>query len=232
MAPLLVFDSTFPTSIMIGGTFDPEAKELVGGVSIPVCVKRLSRAEVDAIESAWMRLMEPPRGAAPAPVCAACQATGDKALAAAAEAARRRAWHEETEKERGAFVEQVVRDYVTLDAGLIEYLGKPITDGAGLVDVFYARKEVLAALAGEVYIQNRMVGIFAKNLNSLRVSGTGSAASAAPARSGNAQEPTAGNADSSSSAPAAGATGVSAAASADASPSSGRTTASDLSKVH
>lgn len=193
MAPLFEFNATLDSSITIGEK------------TLPLHIKRYSRAEVDAIEQLWTRLMIVPRGAAEVPP----KSSDDDARLAfiAAESKRIEDWNESTKVDRLAFWEQTIRDAITLDEGFIVFRGKPITDGAGLIEVFYARKDVLRALVTEVYEQNHLVGLFRKNLNSLRDSNTGSA-SRIPPRSGDEQGPAVNDAEPSSSASDDGATAV------------------------
>lgn len=191
MAPLFEFTNTFDSSITIGD------------VTVPLHVKRLSRAEVDAMEKSWAELMVAPKGSA-APgghgPCAKCGASADEQ----AEARRIEEWDTAVLKERLAFWESTIRECITLDDDLIINRGKSVTDGAGLIEIFYARKDVLRALVTEVYLQNHLVGLLVKNSKSPSASATGSAPSTqeGPAAAGSIPARTATNAASSNSAPA------------------------------
>jgi hypothetical protein len=127
----------------------------IGDAQLPVRIKRFSRAEMDAFEKRWNALIVPPRGSAELPA--------DET--AAREAAQL------------AFFEESIREAVTLDEGLVVDRGKAVTDGAGLIGVFHARKDVLSAFLVAIYTQNRLSGVLRKNLNSPHGSASGSAAS-------------------------------------------------------
>src|SRR5262249_17506934 len=84
--------------------------------------------------------------------------------------------------------------------GLVLDRGQDVTTGAGLIEVFHARKEVLGALLAAVLVENRLIGgLFPKNSNSPRASAGGSGAST-PAPGGALPGSTAPNAAASSSA--------------------------------
>jgi len=116
MAPLFVFDRVFDTRVTIADR------------TLPIHVKRLDRGELDALEASWASLMENPRGTAPDPMCAACaERIVDPVARLAANEERLRLWNEEIQGKRLALFEQVIRDYITIDAGLIEDCGQPVT---------------------------------------------------------------------------------------------------------
>lgn len=134
-----------------GDTFD--ATVAIGDVALPIHVKRFSRAEIDDFEKKWAALVAAPRGSAE--------------LTNAEKATR--------ESEQLAFFESSIRAYVTVDAGLLVNRHQPVTDGAGVIDMFYARKDVLSSFMAAIYVQNKLGGVIRKNLNSPRATDTGSA---------------------------------------------------------
>jgi hypothetical protein len=145
------------------------------GRPVPIKVTRYRRAESDEL---WRRSQElDRRGATPADP-AADEAFEAKSL---------------------AFFEEVISSSITLEEGVIVDRGESVTTGAGLIEIFYNRQDVLAALAASVIIENRMMPSLAKNSNSLRATGTGSARST-QARSEDASVSTAGSVAPSSSA--------------------------------
>lgn len=147
-----------------------ETTVVIFGRALPIKVKRYTRAQSDEL---WRRSQAfDPRGSAPTAV------NTDETL---------------------AFFAEVITSSITLDEGVFVDRGQSVTDGAGLIDVFYNRQDVLAALAASVIIENRMMPSLAKNSNSLRGTGTGSDRST-QARSEDASASTAGNAAPSSSA--------------------------------
>lgn len=97
---------------------------------------------------------------------------------------------EERQDRQLAFMEKTIVDNITLDEGLIRVNGEWVTTGAGLIDVFFSRADVLTTLVSEVMKQNTLQPLLAKNSNSPRVSATGSEASI-PTRGGDGQGPTA-----------------------------------------
>jgi hypothetical protein len=134
----------------LGDQFD--ATVPIGDVALPIHVKRFSRAEIDDFEKKWAAHMLDPRGSA--------ERTPE-------ELAQRDA-------ERLAFCEAAIRDYVTIDDGLLLDRGKSVTDGAGLIAMFYARKDVLSTILAAIYVQNRLGGVIRKNSNSPRATDAGS----------------------------------------------------------
>lgn len=175
-------------------TFDTTVA--IGDQQLPIHVKRFSRAEMEAFEKKWATLVATPRGTAE---------PDDAAIA-------------ERETKVLAFFDEGLREAITLDEGLVRDRGKWVTDGAGLIGVFHARKDVLANLLTAIYVQNKLSGVLAKNSNAPRASDGGSALSI-PARGGDAQGPTAGSVASSTTASNAAATDE-----ADPASSSGETT--------
>lgn len=180
MSPLLFeFHKTFDTTVAVGDK------------QLPIHIKRLSRAELDALRTEYDRVMVPPRGSAPVSAAAGSDAEVLRA-AQQAEADRLADWNTKIADDRLRFFEQVIRDDITLDAGLIEDDGKAVTDGTGLIGVFYARRDVLRDLIAAVYVENHLGTLLRKNSNSPRDSGTGSAPSS-QARGGDGPAPTASN---------------------------------------
>lgn len=179
MPALFAFKSTFNASIAIGDK------------TLPFHVKRLSRAELEAFQTDYERLAIVPRGSAPAP---AADAPLDPSAIKAAEDARVAAWTKDTEAERVAFYEHVIRDYITLDAGLVSVCDKDVTDGAGLFEAFISRKDVHFALVQAILTSNRLDDLFVKNLPSPRAS-DGSSGASIPSRGGDAQGSTAASAE-------------------------------------
>jgi|SRR5581483_5654467 len=176
----------------------------IGDAQLPIRVKRYSRAEMDAFEKKWAALIETPRGTA--------ELTDEQKA--------------DRERQQLAFIEDTIREAVTLDAGLVRDRDKDVTDGAGLIGVFHARKDVLSGLLGAVYAQNRLAGVIRKNSSSPRASEPGSAPST-QVRGGDKPAPTVGSAGRSDSATAADATAASSSTPAAAPASSG-----ELPKVH
>ena len=134
----------------LGDQFD--ATVTIGDVALPIHVKRFSRPEIDDFEKKWAAYMLDPRGSA--------ERTPE-------ELAQR-------EAERLAFCETAIREYVTVDAGLLLDRGKSVTDGAGLIAMFYARKDVLSSFLAAIYVQNKLGGVIRKNSNSPRATDAGS----------------------------------------------------------
>lgn len=166
--PIFSIGDDFPATVMVGRVFNEHGGVILDGTPLPIHVKRLSRPELDAFEKKWDGLINP---------------RGDLSSLTEAEVAAR-------EAEQLAFFEASIRDYVTVDEGLLVNRGKPVTDGAGVIDMFYARKDVLSSLLVAIFTQNRLAGVIGKNSNSPRDSGTGSARSIQP-RGGDAPDSTA-----------------------------------------
>jgi hypothetical protein len=72
------------------------------------------------------------------------------------------------------WAEECIKLYVTVPEGYLVDRGTPITTGEGLIDMFYARRSVLAELVAQIYLQNRLDGTILKNLRSSLGSATGS----------------------------------------------------------
>lgn len=127
----------------------------IGDDQLPIRVKRLSRAEMDAFEKKMAQLVFQPRGTAPL--------------------------SDEDRETRGrqqlAFFEESIRECITLEEGLVVDRGKPVTDGAGLLGVFHSRKDVLSDFVAAIFVQNRLGSVIRKNSNSPRASAPGSTAS-------------------------------------------------------
>lgn len=191
MPPLLSFKRTFNASIEIG--------DLV----VSIHVARLDKAQLEEIDEGWDRWVQVPRGSVLPPVATA--SPQERIDFIHAERDRMKAWSDSVDKERFAFFESVLTRYVTIDEGLIEDSGVAVTDGQGFLRIFHGRRDVLRDLVGAVRDQNHLTDVMRKNLNSLRASEAGSAASD-PARSGEKQGLTVANAAPSSSAAVAGAT--------------------------
>lgn len=161
-----------------------DSSVVILGRPLPIKVKRYPRADADAL---WQRAQElDPRGSAVRDAEAEAQSQADLL----------------------AFFEQVISESITLDEGVVVDKGQSVTTGAGLLALFYNRRDALATLAAAVIIENRMMPSLAKNSNSPRVSDTGSERSI-PARGGDGQGPTVASAESSNSAVNAGATDAS-----------------------
>lgn len=133
-----------------GDTFDATVE--IGDVALPIHVKRFSRPEIDDFEKKWAALVAEPRGSAE-------QTDAQKA---------------ERATEQLAFFEASIRAYVTLKSGLLVNRNQAVTDGAGVIDMFYARKDVLASFMAAIFVQNKLGGVIRKNLNSPRATDTGS----------------------------------------------------------
>lgn len=186
----------------VGKTFN--SKVDIEGVELPIHVRRLDRAGIDAIEKAWKEIMMQPRGSART-TCETCTATLDQKDLFALELERIAKWDASVHEERLAFFEQTIRDNITVDAGLIEVDGESVTTGAGVLEFFYSRKDVLRSFVLVVYAENHLSAVLAKNSKSPQGSDTGSEVSI-PTRGGASQGSTVGNAESSEHAPSAGAT--------------------------
>jgi len=190
----------------IGDHFDTTVR--VGDRDVPIHIRRCSRTELKELRKQYRSLL-PQRGAA-----------------SLSEEDR-----EQRDEARLAFTEQTIRDYISVDAGLLRDRGVDVTTGAQLVEMFAARADVLGEFMGAILVENGLETILVrKNLNSPRASEPGSAPSI-PARGGDKQGSTAGNAASSESATSGPATEVSAAAAADG-PSSSGGRQDDALKVH
>jgi hypothetical protein len=158
----------------------------IGEDELPIRVKRLSRAEMDDFEKKMARYVFRPRGTAP---------TDEDP--------------EKREHEQLAFFEDAIRECITIDEGLIVDRGKPVTDGAGLLGVFHARKDVLSDFVAAIFVQNRLGSVIRKNSNSPRASAPGSTASTPTSGepvTGAEPDSTVANADGSGSATGEGAT--------------------------
>lgn len=226
MPPLFEFFDTFSTTVPIGrlaiaATETTPERVLHEGTLLPIQVKRLSKAELEVVALQWDTLMVIPRGTAND----SGMTDDEKTIA---ERRRIEEWEKSVRVDRLKFFDQAIREYVTLDEGLIVDRGKPVTDGAGLIGVFHSRKDFLAALVTAVVTQNHLSELFAKNLTSPQGSGTGSVRRI-QARGGDRPGPIATHVDDSSTADRAAATG-SAGPSADDPSRSGEST--DPAKVH
>lgn len=187
-------------------TFDADIA--IGDHTLPVHVKRFRRGEWIAFKKRFDALMAP-RGAAEL----------------SAEEKEKRA------AEQLAFADEAISSCITLDAGFVRDRGQDVTDGAGLVEMFHAREDVLVALLSAIYVKNMLSGVIRKNSNSPRASDPGSGPSN-PGRGGEEQGSIAGNAAPNSSANSAAATDESASAE-DGQSSSGTTREhDDAPKVH
>ncbi len=153
----------------------------IGEAKVPIRVKRYTRGAWSEFKKKWDALMVTPRGAA--------ELTEVEA--------------EARNEQQLAFMEQTIVDAISLPEGYIRVNGEWVTTGDGLIDVFFARQDVLTDLMGAVLVQNMLVPMLRKNSNSPRDSATGSEVSV-PTRGGDRQGPTATSAESSSSARAEG----------------------------
>jgi hypothetical protein len=181
MPPTFVFTDTFDTTIPIGDR------------ALPIHIQRLSKAELEALDTQWTALMVVPRGSADVPAMASEKAQ------AAAEARRVEDWSKSVEVERLKWFDATIREYITLDEGVMTDRGKSVTDGAGLIGVFHGRKDVLGALVAAVVTENHLLELFRKNSSSPSGSGPGSPRKS-PAGGGDVPALTAGSVGSSSSA--------------------------------
>ncbi len=179
----------------------------IGDALLPVHVKRFSRTEMEAFKTQWDALMNP-RGVVEADAAAVAQRETDLQL----------------------FFETSIRDAITLDEGLVRDRGLWVTDGAGLIEIFHARKDVLSAFLVRIYVENALGSVIRKNSNSPRDSDTGSEPSML-ARGGVGPASTADSAAPSGTAPSAAAMAVSGSAAAAEPESSGPASDEPL-KVH
>jgi hypothetical protein len=197
--PLLVFGDTFPATVTIGRVVLGD-KVVHEGTALPLHIKRMSRPEIDVFETKWAELIEP---------------RGDLKELTPAEI-------KEREKAQLTFFEESIRAYVTVDEGLLVDRGKAVTDGAGLIGMFYSRKDVLSDFLVAIFTENRLGGALRKNSKSPRDSGTGSGPSI-QARGGEKPDSTVTSAAPSTSAQDGDVTGASAPAAAASPASSGDT---------
>lgn len=158
----------------IGATFP--AAITIGDRLLPIHIKNMSRAELQEFKKGFAALFTP-RG------------TGE--LTEEAQAA--------AEKARAAFCDEWIRQAVTLEEGVLRFKDRWVTDGAGFIEVFHAREDVIAAAIIAIYNENHLSGVIRKNSNSPRDSGHGSEPSQ-PARGGDRPAPAASSAAISSSA--------------------------------
>lgn len=199
--PFFDLRDTFDTTIPIGDHV------------VPIHVKRFSRMEMEAFEQGWATYIVEPRGADTVEMFRRRveQAPKDGAVvlstieAAAVLARVDRAPEAPLPAEAGAqfkvdtlrFIESAIVEALTVDEGLIRDRGIWVTTGAGFLDVFHARKDVLVTAVSVICAQNRLSEVIRKNLNSPRASEPGSGQSN-PARGGDGQGRTAGNVEPSS----------------------------------
>lgn len=143
-----------------------DATVSIGAKVLPVHIKRFSRSEQEAFEKKWRALVTT-RGTA--------ELTEEQ--------------REERSAQQLQFFEDTIREAITLDEGLVKDRGKWVTDGAGLIAIFHARKDVLGEFLAQIWVKNRLIDIERKNSSSPQDSGTGSAPSS-QARGGDAPEST------------------------------------------
>lgn len=191
----------------------------IGDRALPIHVKRMSRAELEAFDKRWKTLVVAPRGSA---IPSAGATSTEKVDYMATEVARLKEWNESVEAERLKFYEDAIREYITVDAGLLRDRGKDVTDGAGLIGMFHSRPDVLSDLLAAIYIQNHLGGVIRKNSNSPRAIAPGSGPST-PAHGEDKSGSTAGRVAASDSAANSAATDESSAAAADGSAPCGET---------
>lgn len=127
----------------------------VGADMVPIRVKRFSKSEMEEFTREWNTHFEP---------------VGQKDDTRTSE--EKKAAEDAFMK----FVANRVRECITLDAGYLVYRGTDVTTGEGLLGMFHSSKEILGQLVGQIYLQNNLVGVIAKNLKSPRASVTGSTA--------------------------------------------------------
>lgn len=172
----------------------------IGDRALPIRIRRFSRGQWKEFKKQWDALMEP---------------RGDQQPTEEQTAAR------EVELEK--FFETTIAENITLADGLLRANDGWVTTGDGLLDVFFARPDILTQFVMAVFVENTLQPLTRKNLNSPRDSATSSEASI-PSRGGDKQGPTAESAESSSS--AASAPAAEDRVSAEASPSSSGVTPS------
>lgn len=213
--PVPIFDLTdqFDTTLSIG---DHE---------LPVHIKRFSRAEMEAFEKAWDTYIVEPRGADAVAAlrrrvelanrdgnvllatieAAALLALLDGQLSSPADAAAADSLDAATRR----WMEAAIEDALTIAPGLMRDRGAWVTDGAGFLRVFHARRDVLVNAVLAIYAQNRLSSVIRKNSSSPRASEPGSAPSI-PVRGGDGQGPTVPSAEPSTTAVSEAATDASA----------------------
>jgi hypothetical protein len=203
--PVPIFDFT--------GQFDTTLP--IGDHAVPVHIKRFSRAEMDAFEQQWATYIVEPRGSdiveivrrqaaiAPKDGAMVLSTIEVSAMLARVDCAPETPRADEVAAQFNAetlrFVEATIGQALTLDDGLIRDQGVWVTDGAGFIRVFHARKDVLVGAVTAICHQNRLSDVLRKNSHSPRASEPGSAQSN-PARGGDGQGPTAGSAERSNTA--------------------------------
>jgi len=133
----------------IGSTFTTALT--IGERSLPIHIKNMSRAELAEFKKGFDLLFNP-RGMV---------AATDEEQAAA-------------EKARAAYCDEWIRQCVTLDEGVLRFKDRWVTDGAGFIEVFHAREDVIASALIAIYNENHLSSVIRKNLNSPRDSGPGS----------------------------------------------------------
>lgn len=163
----LSFTRTFQTHITLDG-----------GVQLPVSVARLNRAQLQDVDTGWKRWCEIPKGAF---------AVDDPTLTAEEhERAAREAWFATVDEEQFRYLQEHIEKYITLEPGVIDVDGVPVTTGDGLIGVFHGRRDVLRAFVLALRMENLLFPTLAKNSKSPSDSATGSAPStpSAPGISG------------------------------------------------
>jgi hypothetical protein len=128
----------------------------IGDVRLPIKIRRLERAELDVFMKGWREYVE---------------RRGQRDELPADE-------RDTFDTKRLAFMEQAIRENVTLDEGYIRDNGAWVITGDGLIAVFHARPDVLTPILAQVHLQNHLTDVIRKNSNSPLASGTGSPVSA------------------------------------------------------
>lgn len=150
--------------------FDAEVE--VGDKKLPVKIKRFSRMEMREFIKKWEAYFDDEKREAA------------KNLSPEAAAAR--------EEDIRVFGEETIEQCITVESGYLRDRGVDVTNGAGVLEMFHARTDVLSKFVFAVYRENRLSSALAKNLNSPRGSESGSGP-LIPTRGGDEQGPAAGS---------------------------------------
>ena len=162
----------------IGATF-PHLLQ-VGDRTLPIIVQNLTKAELRAYKQEFDALFMP---------------RGEESTQTAAERAA-------ADEARGAFTDRVIRAYITLPAGVLRLRGDDVTTGAGLIDAFHARQDVLGDVLWAIWSENLLSSVIRKNSSSPLASEPSSAPSMPESgHRGGERASTAASADGSSSVP-------------------------------
>lgn len=132
-----------------------DAHFAIGEAKIPIRVKRFSKSEMEEFTREWEEHFE---------------TIGNKTLEPEAK--------KEADRKSLRFFENRIRECITLDAGYLRDRGADVTTGDGLIGMFHSSHHVLGQLVGQIWLQNNLVGVMAKNSKSPLASDTGSTVSA------------------------------------------------------